>query len=159
VPRCWRRNCWSPILTFVAPGSCSVILLCASGGLPMWDLTGNRFNRVESSYNSGKPLLRSVIRRPCSVASLVVNDKQINGEFGAVPACGLPSSILRRGSGSTANSSSIRATIGVETREQACLRVLASNYSERMVYQTSFPHGEPVRLLSHPAVSVYRKGR
>jgi hypothetical protein len=23
APRCWRRNCWSPIPTFVAPGSCS----------------------------------------------------------------------------------------------------------------------------------------
>jgi hypothetical protein len=34
APRCWRRNCWSPIPTFVAPGSRSAIRLCASGGLP-----------------------------------------------------------------------------------------------------------------------------
>lgn len=34
APRCWRRNCWSPIPTFVAPGSCSAILLSTSGGLP-----------------------------------------------------------------------------------------------------------------------------
>jgi len=101
----------------------------------MWDLTDNRFNRLDRVFlQFRQPSLRSVIRRPCSVASLVVNDKQINGEFGAVPACGLPSSILRRGSGSTANSSSIRATIGVETREPACLRVLASNYSEPQWY-------------------------
>jgi hypothetical protein len=32
--RYWLRNCWSPIPTFVAPGSSSAILLCASGGLP-----------------------------------------------------------------------------------------------------------------------------